>query len=261
MRAGTKECDPPTRKPSSSFIEGVGSGANQAMQCSIVQIQCGWESTGHLNLLTFDVLHMSPAQIMIMVGKMRTLSYTSVLFCASLVAARDLRGAGFIGYNDVNSGSSPYGGLSGPSSSGSNPHGGSFTGPSGAYGNIGGYGQNGNSNWGTLNRSSLPYYAGGGYSSRGSPWGGISTSNSNPYTSAPSTGQVRSYSSTLAPCDISPDGVQTNGAVCINGQFPGPLIEANYGDTISVKVTNNLVGEGTRSVSWLTPTRTEADEI
>jgi FtsP/CotA-like multicopper oxidase with cupredoxin domain len=35
----------------------------------------------------------------------------------------------------------------------------------------------------------------------------------------------------------------------VNGQFPGPLVEANYGDTIRVKVTNKLHDEGT-SMHW-----------
>lgn len=34
-----------------------------------------------------------------------------------------------------------------------------------------------------------------------------------------------------------------------NGQFPGPLIEANWGDWIEVKVTNNFATEGT-SLHW-----------
>lgn len=37
----------------------------------------------------------------------------------------------------------------------------------------------------------------------------------------------------------------------INGQIPGPAIEANWGDTIQVTVTNNITGpaEGT-SLHW-----------
>jgi FtsP/CotA-like multicopper oxidase with cupredoxin domain len=34
----------------------------------------------------------------------------------------------------------------------------------------------------------------------------------------------------------------------VNGQYPGPLIEANEGDTIIVHVTNHLdVGQGIRA--------------
>jgi FtsP/CotA-like multicopper oxidase with cupredoxin domain len=42
--------------------------------------------------------------------------------------------------------------------------------------------------------------------------------------------------------------VVKNG-ITINGQFPGPLIEANWGDWIEVKVTNQLTDEGT-SIHW-----------
>ncbi|TKA76262.1 hypothetical protein B0A55_01840 [Friedmanniomyces simplex] len=118
-------------------------------------------------------------------------------------------------------------------------------------GGVSNHDQNGNSAWGTYNASSLPYYAGSGFSRGGSvPWGSISTGNSNPYTSAPRSGTTtRTYRFTLSECDIKPDGVVTSGAVCVNGQFPGPLISANYGDSISITVTNNLTDEGT-SMHW-----------
>lgn len=92
----------------------------------------------------------------------------------------------------------------------------------------------------------LPKYYGGGSQT---PWGGITTTNANPYKSCPLTGATRSYDFTVAECDIRPDGVETKKAVCVNGQFPGPLIEANYGDPIRVKVTNKLHDEGT-SMHW-----------
>jgi len=53
---------------------------------------------------------------------------------------------------------------------------------------------------------------------------------------------------TISAGTIAPDGVQVPGLL-INGQFPGPLIEANWGDWISVTVTNNLETEGT-SLHW-----------
>lgn len=48
----------------------------------------------------------------------------------------------------------------------------------------------------------------------------------------------------------SPDGVPVE-MILINGQFPGPTIEANWGDYIEVKVHNNITGpeEGT-SMHW-----------
>lgn len=115
-----------------------------------------------------------------------------------------------------------------------------------ASGGLISYQQNGASSYGTLDMKNLPKYY-GGYSS--TPWGLINTTNSNPYKSCPNNGTTRYYDFTLAECDIRPDGVETKGAVCINGQFPGPLIEANYGDTIQVKVTNKLPHEGT-SMHW-----------
>lgn len=108
------------------------------------------------------------------------------------------------------------------------------------------YQQNGPSKYGTPAMGALPKYIGGGSAA---PFANITTTNANPYKSCPDTGQMRIYDLTLAECDIRPDGVETKKAICINGQFPGPLIEANYGDMIQVKVTNNLVSEGT-SMHW-----------
>lgn len=48
----------------------------------------------------------------------------------------------------------------------------------------------------------------------------------------------------------NPDGVPVE-MILINGQFPGPMIEANWGDHIEVTVHNNITGpeEGT-SLHW-----------
>ncbi|CAG8417179.1 unnamed protein product [Penicillium salamii] len=45
---------------------------------------------------------------------------------------------------------------------------------------------------------------------------------------------------------MSPDGYERSG-IFVNGQFPGPAIEANWGDTIEVRLHNNITGpeEGT----------------
>jgi hypothetical protein len=45
----------------------------------------------------------------------------------------------------------------------------------------------------------------------------------------PNTGVTRYYDFTVAYKKIAPDGVSKNGLL-VNGQFPGPLIEANWGD-------------------------------
>jgi FtsP/CotA-like multicopper oxidase with cupredoxin domain len=78
--------------------------------------------------------------------------------------------------------------------------------------------------------------------------------------SCPNTGAIRSYDFTVAECSIRPDGAETKRAVCVNGQFPGPLLEANYGDTIQVKVTNKLKDEGT-SMHWHGFLQTETNHM
>jgi hypothetical protein len=70
----------------------------------------------------------------------------------------------------------------------------------------------------------------------------------NACSAMPTTGVTRFYDFTVAYQKIAPDGVVKNG-LTVNGQFPGPLIEANWGDTIQIKVTNNLTDEGT-SLHW-----------
>ncbi|KAF2257739.1 laccase-1 precursor [Lojkania enalia] len=60
----------------------------------------------------------------------------------------------------------------------------------------------------------------------------------------PNTGVTRTYDLHVSYQTIAPDGVTRNGLV-FNGQYPGPLIEANWGDWILLKVTNDLTDEGT----------------
>jgi hypothetical protein len=55
----------------------------------------------------------------------------------------------------------------------------------------------------------------------------------------PDTGVTRHFDFDIAYGTHAPDGVTRNG-ILINGQFPGPLIEANWGDYIEVTVTNSL---------------------
>ncbi|KAI4629445.1 uncharacterized protein J4E87_003709 [Alternaria ethzedia] len=62
--------------------------------------------------------------------------------------------------------------------------------------------------------------------------------------SMPDTGVTRTYDLHVAYQTIAPDGVTRNG-LTVNGQFPGPLIEANWGDWILWRVTNDLTDEGT----------------
>lgn len=112
---------------------------------------------------------------------------------------------------------------------------------------------NGNSWFGTLNAPKLRPFVGGwgwGSDTNGAPWGGRTAQGSNPTTSTPRTGITRQYTFNIARAVMAPDGVQREVLV-VNGQFPGPAIEANWGDTISVTVVNNITSpaEGT-SIHW-----------
>jgi FtsP/CotA-like multicopper oxidase with cupredoxin domain len=66
----------------------------------------------------------------------------------------------------------------------------------------------------------------------------------------PNTGVIRSYHFTISRGVAAPDGYEKQ-VLLINNQFPGPLIEANWGDTIQVTVKNNIEGppEGT-ALHW-----------
>jgi FtsP/CotA-like multicopper oxidase with cupredoxin domain len=66
----------------------------------------------------------------------------------------------------------------------------------------------------------------------------VTTSNTNPEV-PPNTGVTRSYNLTLSRGTLSPDGVNRS-MLLINGAFPGPLIEANWGDTINITVFNSI---------------------
>lgn len=70
----------------------------------------------------------------------------------------------------------------------------------------------------------------------------------NYYTDYPITGVVRTYDWEVSKQSCAPDGVNTT-CLLVNGQYPGPAIEANWGDTIQVKLTNNIADEGT-GIHW-----------
>lgn len=82
------------------------------------------------------------------------------------------------------------------------------------------------------------------------PWGSETAKDNNPYTDAPDTGITRHYEWNISRGVIAPDGYQKN-VILINDQFPGPLVEANWGDWIEVTVHNNIdsVDEGT-AIHW-----------
>ncbi|RYP44517.1 hypothetical protein DL768_009012 [Monosporascus sp. mg162] len=66
----------------------------------------------------------------------------------------------------------------------------------------------------------------------------------------PDSSITRYYNFDIARGRLSPDGFEKE-MIVINGQFPGPLIEANWGDWISVTVTNSIRDpeEGT-AIHW-----------
>ncbi|GME49106.1 laccase-1 precursor [Neofusicoccum parvum] len=103
---------------------------------------------------------------------------------------------------------------------------------------------NGASYWGTLHAPRLQKFMDRGH---GIPWGQKTCSNANPYTEAPDTGVTVKYNFTIERHPMSPDGYKKD-VLLVNGQFPGPLVEANWGDMIEVTVQNKISGpeEGTQ---------------
>lgn len=109
----------------------------------------------------------------------------------------------------------------------------------------------GASSLGLLNSPTLPQFIDGPHPGGSAyPWGNRSATNCNPYNlgDIPYTGVTRYYQWTITNTTLAPDGVELPLLVA-NGAFPGPLIEANWGDWIEVSVTNGLEIEGT-SIHW-----------
>ncbi|KAI5247379.1 hypothetical protein E4T42_05996 [Aureobasidium subglaciale] len=109
--------------------------------------------------------------------------------------------------------------------------------------------QDGNSVLGSFDAPRLPSFRsdGGTPLPFGFPWGQSTANNTNYYTDTPNTGVTRYYDFEISAGRIAPDGVFKDG-VLVNGQFPGPTIEANWGDMVSITVKNSL-DEGT-SMHW-----------
>ncbi|KAF2744007.1 multicopper oxidase [Sporormia fimetaria CBS 119925] len=64
----------------------------------------------------------------------------------------------------------------------------------------------------------------------------------------PDTGNVVKYDFEISRKTLAPDGVPKD-VIAINGQFPGPTITADWGDTIEVNVKNKLDKNGT-GIHW-----------
>ena len=60
----------------------------------------------------------------------------------------------------------------------------------------------------------------------------------------PNTGETRQYNFNIQYATRAPDGVPKQ-MMTVNGQYPGPTIEANRGDNIQVRVCNRLTTNGT----------------
>ena len=70
------------------------------------------------------------------------------------------------------------------------------------------------------------------------------TQKDNSYEVMPKTCNTVYYDWTITNTTLAPDGV-SRIALTVNGQMPGPKLEASWGDTIVVKVTNALQNNGT----------------
>lgn len=68
--------------------------------------------------------------------------------------------------------------------------------------------------------------------------------NTNHYQFTPKTCRKVYYEFDITNGTVAPDGIERI-AFLVNGQMPGPTIEANWGDTVVVKVNNKLTANGT----------------
>ncbi|KAI4862115.1 putative multicopper oxidase [Hypoxylon rubiginosum] len=103
----------------------------------------------------------------------------------------------------------------------------------------------GNTNGGLVNYQGRPDFLGSS-----APWGSVTYDGDTVNQKTPETGVTRYYDFNIARAKLSPDGYQRD-MIVVNGQYPGPLIEANWGDWIEVTVTNNITNpeEGT-AIHW-----------
>jgi hypothetical protein len=64
----------------------------------------------------------------------------------------------------------------------------------------------------------------------------------------PNTNRIRKYNLVISNTTCAPDGIRRT-CLLVNGQYPGPTIFADWGDTIEVTVKNSLAGNGT-GIHW-----------
>lgn len=72
--------------------------------------------------------------------------------------------------------------------------------------------------------------------------------NTDAETTWPNTGKTVTYTLEITNGTVAPQGDSKIGFL-VNGQFPGPKIEANWGDMLEITVINKLTNNGT-SIHW-----------
>lgn len=70
-------------------------------------------------------------------------------------------------------------------------------------------------------------------------WGNMNATNTNPYTTRPHTGTTRTYEFVVTKETAAPDGIDTE-LLLVNSQFPGPLVECDWGDSLESKCHRSL---------------------
>ncbi|EEH11598.1 laccase [Histoplasma capsulatum G186AR] len=79
-------------------------------------------------------------------------------------------------------------------------------------------------------------------------WGGGFDVATNFGVKWPDTGKVVEYHLEITNTTLAPDGFERL-VLAVNGQFPGPTIRAEWGDTVRIHVKNNMQNNGT-SIHW-----------
>ncbi|KAL2158728.1 hypothetical protein VTH06DRAFT_4210 [Thermothelomyces fergusii] len=97
---------------------------------------------------------------------------------------------------------------------------------------------NGNCQWGQIDAPLYPDFLTDNPLPDGTPWG-IRDDYRPTSDNIPETGVIRYYDFDIRRGTLAPDGFVKKG-IFVNGQFPGPTIEANWGDWIEVRVHNNI---------------------
>ncbi|KAE9968952.1 hypothetical protein EG328_007163 [Venturia inaequalis] len=101
--------------------------------------------------------------------------------------------------------------------------------------------------WGSLNAPPFPPFltTKKSHNAGKAPWGGLDNSLQAPERPF-RTGVTRYYDFVISRAKIAPDGY-VKGSILVNSQFPGPPLEANWGDEIVIKIFNNITApaEGT----------------